>query len=254
LGGRNYDLVGKVFNELTVIGFHSLKRNGRNNEKYWLCNCSCGNREVLASTRELRKGRKKSCGHLNVVRRKHQHKYEIKDTYVVVYTHKDEPFYIDIEDLEIVLKRTWFKHHGGYICSKINNKHVRLHRYLLNPPEDKVVDHKNRITYDNRRSNLRICEPIENSWNASLGKNNTSGTTGVWFDKASGKWIAHIRCKGEKMYLGLFANKEDAIETRIKAEIKYFGEFQSKKEEDLPLPIINEFDFELNLHNGELSH
>jgi hypothetical protein len=252
MAGRSYNLVGEVFSELTVISYHSLKVTGKRSEKLWLCNCSCGIKGVLVSTRALRKGRKKSCGHLQNGNKKSNNKYIIKDNYTIVYTTKNEPFYIDTEDLEKVLYRTWYKHHTGYINCKMNNKQIRLHRYLMDAPNDKEVDHINHIPHDNRKRNLRICDRVENSWNSPIRKNNTSGVTGVWFDKACGKWIAHIRCNGENMYLGLYANKEDAIKTRINAEIKYFGEYQSKKEEDLPLPILSEDYFDLNLHNDDL--
>lgn len=44
---------------------------------------------------------------------------------------------------------------------------IRLHRLLLNPPADMVVDHINRDTLDNRRANLRICTQKANLQNRS---------------------------------------------------------------------------------------
>lgn len=51
------DLTNKRFNKLLVTSFCE-SRKGR---KYWNCLCSCGNKTV-ASTRDLRSSRKKSCG------------------------------------------------------------------------------------------------------------------------------------------------------------------------------------------------
>lgn len=46
-----------------------------------------------------------------------------------------------------------------------------------------VIDHINRIRTDNRIINLRSVTQKENGLNCKLGKNNSSGFTGVSFDK-----------------------------------------------------------------------
>ena len=58
--------------------------------------------------------------------------------------------------------------------------------------------------------------------------NNTSGITGVYWKKDRNKWGARIVVNGKCIYLGYFANKEDAIKIRKEAEIKYFGEYRFK--------------------------
>ena len=58
--------------------------------------------------------------------------------------------------------------------------------------------------------------------NRKLVKTNTSGKTGVSFDKSRGKWVAGIKLKGKNIYLGRYDNKEDAIKARLKAEEEYF--------------------------------
>ena len=60
-------------------------------------------------------------------------------------------------------------------------------------------------------------------------KNNQSGIMGVGFNKSSQQWRARITVNGVPIYLGSFNNKEDAIKTRLQAEIKYFGEFAPQK-------------------------
>ena len=54
-----------------------------------------------------------------------------------------------------------------------------------------------------------------------MRKANTSGVTGVCFSKKGNKWFARIRLDGKSKHLGSFADKQDAIEARKDAEIKY---------------------------------
>lgn len=54
---------------------------------------------------------------------------------------------------------------------------------------------------------------------------NTSGYTGVKWDKERCRWKAEIEFKGKKYYLGRYENKKDAITARKTAEQKLFGNF-----------------------------
>lgn len=53
------NLIGKVFGELTVISFNSIRKQ----KSYWNCICSCGNTTIVSNNR-LKSGNTKSCGHL----------------------------------------------------------------------------------------------------------------------------------------------------------------------------------------------
>lgn len=50
---------------------------------------------------------------------------------------------------------------------------------------------------------------------------NTSGYRGVYFNKARKKWYAMINADGKSIYLGSSNQKNEAIEFRKLAEIKY---------------------------------
>ena len=56
-------------------------------------------------------------------------------------------------------------------------------------------------------------------------KNNTSGVTGVWYDSSDRLWTAEIMFKRQKIVVGRYSNKEDAINARKKAEDRIFGEY-----------------------------
>ena len=87
-------------------------------------------------------------------------------------------------------------------------------------PKDQI-DHINQSRTDNRIVNLREVTGAENNKNQSLSKSNKSGSIGVYWQKARNKWIAQININGKVKYLGLFSDKEDAIEARQAANIKY---------------------------------
>ena len=61
--------------------------------------------------------------------------------------------------------------------------------------------------------------------NAKLRSNNTSGVTGVSFNKKRNKWVSTICINKKRIQLGGFDNFEDAILARKQAEEKYFGEY-----------------------------
>ena len=134
---------------------------------------------------------------------------------------------IDIEYVDLIKKYKWYSSHD-YVH---NDEVGRLHRYIMNPPENMVVDHINRNPLDNRICNLRICTQHENSMNQSIRCTNKSGATGVLWDKNRNKWRAYIIVNGKQIYLGRFNTKEEAIEARLQAEIEYFGEFAPSTED-----------------------
>lgn len=132
---------------------------------------------------------------------------------------------IDIEDVNKIKNVKWALSHN-YVVSTNRKHNLRLHVYLLEKNNDLIVDHINGNTLDNQKSNLRHVDFYQNSMNTKKTSRNTSGFTGVDFNKQKQMWRARIRINGKDIHLGLFTNKNDAIEARRKGEIKYFGEFR----------------------------
>ena len=130
---------------------------------------------------------------------------------------------IDIDDIEKCSLYKWsYKKDNKYV----KNGHAGyLHRYIMEYPENMVVDHINGNKLDNRKSNLRICTDQQNKMNHKTYSNNSAGYPGVSWHKKSGKWRARIQVQGKDIHLGFFDVLEDAIHVRHQAEIDYFGEF-----------------------------
>lgn len=228
---KSPDLTGMRFGRLVVLGqdgCYTTKKGNR--EKKWVCRCDCGNVKTIIGG-NLKRGKTLSCGCLNSElasqRAKKYNDYEIQEDYVIMYTLKDEPFLVDLEDFWKVKDICWSINAHGYLIGYINHREMLLHNYIMNCPDGMVVDHKygSKTKHDNRKENLRIATHQENNFNATLSKNNTSGTTGVHWSKKRQKWVARITINYKTKYLGSFDNKEDAVKVRKEAEDKYFGEW-----------------------------
>ena len=98
----------------------------------------------------------------------------------------------------------------------IDNKHYKFLQHRLawlyeygEFPND-GLDHINHVKTDNRITNLRIATQKENCRNRSMHSTNSTGHTGVTFDKFTGKFMAHVTVDYKFKNLGRFKNIEDA--------------------------------------------
>ena len=139
---------------------------------------------------------------------------------------------IDTEDWSIVRHYSWCadKTTSGkfYAKTTVKRSSIRLHSLIMNCPKGFEVDHINGNTLDNRKANLRVCSHSENCKNQPVRKNNSSGFTGVTFNKEKQKWTAQITINKKVTNLGRFNNKEDAILAYKTASELHFGEFRRK--------------------------
>jgi len=132
---------------------------------------------------------------------------------------------IDLDSVEKISKFKWCVGVNGYIICRSNKNIIRLHHLVLQPIDGFVIDHINRDKSDNRIMNLRYATRAENGWNINVGKNNRSGTTGVFWYEKRGKWQVYIKVLGKRKHLGYFNDYNDAVDARKQAEMKYYREF-----------------------------
>jgi hypothetical protein len=113
---------------------------------------------------------------------------------------------------------------SGYRTGRILGKKVPAHRIIWAMHHGcfplGVVDHKNGNTLDNRIVNLRSVTQAENTRNAKLRRDNSSGVLGVGMVK-SGRWRARLTCSGQKIILGTFDTLEQAAAARKAADVKH---------------------------------
>ena len=86
---------------------------------------------------------------------------------------------------------------------------------------DKQIDHINGNPLDNRIKNMRVVSVRENGKNKKRPSTNTSGIIGVYWNKASSKWVAQIGVNRKTIFLGSYDNITDAANARQTAEKKY---------------------------------
>ena len=126
------------------------------------------------------------------------------------------------KDFERVNKYKWLLTDKKYV--RRNNSKLSLHRFILNAPKNKKVDHKFHNTLDNRRSKLRLCTHAQNMANMKPHKGGTSKYKGV-IRISNGSWIAHLTVDYVPMYLGIFKKEKHAALSYDKAALYFRGKF-----------------------------
>lgn len=171
--------IGDSFERLTVI------TQPYKIEKRWYvdCKCACGNIKNKIRLESLSIGRTKSCGCLMTengkkqgLRRRRFNHYEFHVEFGIGYTNNTNQygenfFLFDLEDFIKIKDYCWCFDKDGYVFTMSNgNKNIKMHRLVMNCPDDLEVDHMyyengKSSKNDNRKENLRICTHKENCGN-----------------------------------------------------------------------------------------
>lgn len=135
---------------------------------------------------------------------------------------------VDAEDLERVIQYKWRLGTWDYA----ENKEVGLmQRFILNEYNSKnIPDHINRNTLDNRKENLRIADKSLNAVNTGIRTSNTSGVTGISWDKNANSWRAYISYQGKRIELGHRKDFKKAVLLRLNAENRYYAGMQPQRD------------------------
>lgn|SRR5678815_518694 len=138
------------------------------------------------------------------------------------------------EDYERVASLNWCLGgavHGTdrrYARRNFNGKTTYMHRFVMalsRADKDVEVDHINGDRLDNRRENLRVVPGGAQPQNQLLRSDSTSGYRGVSWDKARGKWKAHVTSDGAMKLLGRYDSAEQAaaVAAQARAQILPFS-------------------------------
>ena len=127
---------------------------------------------------------------------------------------------IDLEDLDRVINfpYTWSAKYDPdleqyYVEATVHRKLIeegyskamKLHKFVMNVNDDRVVDHINHDTLDNTKTNLRVISHSNKSTNRkSRNSNNKSGYRNVCWDKKNDRWIVQLSVNGKNKCFGRF--------------------------------------------------
>lgn len=84
-------------------------------------------------------------------------------------------------------------------------------------------------------------------------KSNTSGVTGVYYDKHRELWAAEIMFRGKKRFIGRFQTKEEAAEARKEAEEEIFGKYLQSITNEIPEEVPAEIPQNISRLRTDLS-
>jgi len=228
-------LIGKNFSNLIVKDFAGYNKR---KQILYLCECQCDNKTLINVTyTDLIKGNKDNCGCLTKKKQSESKRkyntYDLSGEYGIGYTFKNEPFYFDLEDYDLIKDYCWSFNDEGYVQARDNcgeKRYVKMHRLIMNIDDPDIkVDHIYHKTEDNRKSQLRLATNSQNCMNHVIRSHNTSGYSGVNWDSEKSLWRARIWKNYKCYHLGYFENINDAIAKRDYAENILFKEYKYKE-------------------------
>lgn len=141
---------------------------------------------------------------------------------------------VDDEDYDYLNQWKWYasysKDINNYYAARntiVENSHktILMHRVIMNPQKERLIDHIDHNTLNNQKSNLRIVTHSQNNQNQRMQKGKSSKYKGVHWNKEKQKWQARIKINYKIKHLGYFETEDDAYKAYCKAAQISFGEF-----------------------------
>ncbi len=202
----NDNLTGQRFGRLVAVKFEYYNKR---HEACWLFKCDCGNEKIMPID-NIKYGRVKSCGCLQREHAASLHKQDITGRKFTRLTALKPTDKRDDSGSIIWECKCDCGSPAFYSVNRLINGTAKscgcLYRETRSAPSKKRSD-KVGGTYISYLVSAR-----------KLRSNNSSGHTGVYFDKRHEKWQAYINFQKKRYNLGLHETKEQAIEARIEAE------------------------------------
>lgn len=233
MAGKLKDLTNKTFGKWKVLKYNGFYYKSGHKRHNWLCECQCIYKTIKnVEHSQLLCNESNSC---NRCINKKYNTYDLTGDCGIGYTSKEEGFFFDLEDYYKIKDFCWHKHEDGYLRTKIGedesgkNIYIFLHNLILEY-DDTIyeVDHKDRKPQNNRKNNLIIVTHNENMKNYGIYENNTSGIIGVSYNKNENAWVAYVQFNKVRYNLGTYADKNNAIISRLIKERELYKSINKK--------------------------
>ncbi len=203
------DITGQRFGRLVAVKFEYYNKR---HEACWLFKCDCGNEKIMPIN-NIKWGRVRSCGCLQ---REH-----------AASLHKQDITGCKFSRLTAIRPTDGRDDTGSIIwecrCDCGGVAYYSVNRLLHGTAKSCGCLYKEtRSTSSEKRSDKVEGTLISSLVSArTLRSNNSSGHTGVYFEKRHEKWQAYTNFQKKRYNLGLYKTKEQAIDARIAAERKF---------------------------------
>jgi len=212
------DLVGKRFERLLVLSRSESTPNG---QARWLCLCDCGNYTTPTGP-SLKTGESKSCGCYNKDRIREMNKTH---GHAVGYkSSKTRNSWRGMKERCDNPNNKRYDKYGGRGITYPENW-IKLEGFIEDMgecPEGMTLERTDvNISYS--KENCKWDTATNQAYNINIKSNNKSGRTGVKESKNGKGWIAYISFKKQFIYLGTFLTFEEAVISRERAELEYYG-------------------------------
>lgn len=204
------NITGKRFGRLVAVEF---KYYNDKCEDCWLFKCDCGNEKIMPAA-NVKWCRVRSCGCLQSEHIEHLRKMDIANQRFGRLT---------------AIRPTSDHDSSGSIiweckCDCGNTVFYSVNRLTQGRTLScGCLYHDTRGTCSENRSDAvegTLLSSLVSSMNPR--SDNSSGHTGIYLDKRTGKWQAYINFQKKRYHLGMFKTKDQAIRARKSAEKKLF--------------------------------
>lgn len=128
---------------------------------------------------------------------------------------------IDKTNLDKIKGVKWSYQQLGYASGWYEGKRITMHQLVSG--RDGITDHINGDRLDNRNHNLRKVTARQNSQNAKISSNNSTGYKGVF--RFRDRYRVAITVNGKRVHVGCYKTAEEAGIGYDMAALKYFGEY-----------------------------
>jgi hypothetical protein len=137
---------------------------------------------------------------------------------------------VDDADYDYLSQFRWYRRPSGnemIYAQRFNGKqNIPMHREILRAPPEYDVDHVDRDSLNNQRSNLRLATESQNMGNQRKQiVPRTSKYKGVYWNRTKRHWNAKIEINDHTISLGLFPTQHAAALVYNAAALQYFDEF-----------------------------